>query len=194
MGSRRLVLTALVSVSMLVGGIAGPAQANFSGATGNTGCAGVNMPDNKAHTWYNSALTTSANSAMMWLEDYVNGNTVMVMSKVGTLGTTDQIMRDDEYRTVCGLDWYRPGHSGVVGLFQCDFLNGIDECAQSTIRLSEDYIGDVGTTAERALVLHETGHAFGLTHYNVANEIMHEALPASINYFSAHDKAHLSSN
>ena len=58
-----ILVTLSVVASLLV--IAGPARANnFSGASGITGCNGVNMQDNSTMDYYRSALTTKMYNAV----------------------------------------------------------------------------------------------------------------------------------
>jgi hypothetical protein len=141
-----------------------PAEAGWVGASGAAGCNGVNMASSASISFYYLNLSSVMTSA----QDYVRSNAIdptdLASSSAGSLtSTTDIIVRDLDYATYCGYDWFTSSSGGVTGLSTCDALTG-SKCKQHSIRYSTNYVNIASTTQRRGLACHETGHSIGLSH------------------------------
>jgi hypothetical protein len=139
---------------------------NFSGATGNTQCAGNNMADNRDHYVQYVNLTSQAQSVLNWTRvNNYNPTDVDTHGETNPNPATDVRVEDDDYTgTTCGVTWLAsPDGTGMAGLTPCQSLTG-SRCQQATIYLDNDFVGPQTTTMERSLACHEFGHTLGLMH------------------------------
>jgi hypothetical protein len=149
-----------------------PATAGWAGNTGGTGCTAVNMAGYSSLSFYYWNLSGAMTSA----EDWVRSNDVDP-TDLGTYNivsqSADVVVRDLDYSTYCGLDWYSSSHGGgTTGLTTCDSLLANGRCSTHSIRYSTNYTSIASTSQRRGLACHETGHSIGLTHATSSSSCM----------------------
>ena len=189
-------LAALFVAAALVMTNAVAAQANWSGATGLTGCGSgspVNMADGGTHYFNYVSLNSAVQSAVAWSRTYNYDPTDVNTGYDSTIdSTTDVIVRNQDYTTYCGFDWHSPTSGGTIGLATCDSLSGL-RCEQHTVRFDLSYFNAASQPNERGVACHEIGHTLGLTHRDADNGCMKTSAPQNT-YLTDHDEAHLNAN
>ena len=191
-----LMIAALFAATLAA--VSAPAAANWSGASGNTGCSGgVNMTDNKDLYYYRSSLTSYMYSAVAHaLNNEVAPTDIVVKPEESSAGSgTDIVYYDADFSTWCGKDWHPddPSDAGtayVWGNSSCETLSG-SKCDRNDIRFDTSYWGSASTNARRKVACHETGHALGLTHRSGSCMVTGSTWNT---FFSSHDENHLDSN
>lgn len=195
MSRARPILLLLVIVLLVVPGTATPAQAsNWAGATGRTGCDDLNKADNREQTYYESSLSATFDGPATNALDYVDSVAYVSTTPVSSpTSTTDQVIYDNAYTSYCNFPWWRPGSGGAVGQARCVSVNSGNECEKHEVRLSTTWGNSSYATLNkrRSVVIHETGHALGLSHRPLRGEVMQPAV-TPILAFSSHDIDHFS--
>lgn len=186
----------ICAAALVVAPAAPPAGAgNFTGANGRTGCSGgspVNMADNRDHYFWYEDVTSAVSSAVNYTRTNVyNPTDVNTHNASGNTATTDVVVRDQDYSTYCGYSWHPGG--GLWGLTTCDSTNSAGECEKHTVRYDISYFNVAGTTDERGLACHETGHTLGLTHRDTDSRCMKTYGPYPTT-LADHDINHLNAN
>jgi len=108
--------------------------------------------------------------------------------------TTDVLVHDGYYSTLCGLTWFHPSTgSGVVGLAICGSLPG-SACEQFRVYYNQYFTDIADLTDVRGLATHEAGHTLGLLH-RTGNTAMQTGYPKPCLCFDPnHEVLHLNSN
>lgn len=102
---RALFVAALVGASL---SLASPVTAtNFSGATGLTGCYDNNKADSAAHGFFYVSMSPRNASATDWARTYVLDPTDVNTYSDSNTSTTDVLVHDGYYSTLCGFTWYQ---------------------------------------------------------------------------------------
>ena len=153
------VTTALVATSP----DAQPAEAGFAANSGQTGCNGVNMGGYVSLGFRYLSLSSAMTSAEDWSRSN-NINPTDIETYGTSAATADVVVRDLDYASYCGFDWFDTRNGGTTGLTTCDSVLPWSSCGQHTIRFSTVYTNVATTSQRRALACHENGHAIGLTH------------------------------
>lgn len=199
---RKAAFVAALGALSVVISVPGTASGtNYTGASGNTNCAGVNEQDNAQMTYYRSSgLTSAMYSAVVWnVNNNVAPTDFTVTEDTSETTTTDVIYYENDYTgTYCGYTWH-PNSTGssLLGIYVCEKLNGSNECDRSKVRFDKswDVLSTTTTTKRRALVCHETGHSFGLKHPTTSSTTcMNDPVPSSTTTYSSHDVGHINAN
>jgi hypothetical protein len=140
--------------------------------------------------------STNANaSATDWARTYVLDPTDINTYSDSLTSTTDVIVHDGYYSTLCGFTWFHPTlrPNGVVGLATCDSLSGT-ACEQFDTYYNQ-YFTDIANLSDvRGLATHESGHTLGLLH-RTGNTAMQTGYPKPCLCFDPnHEVVHLNSN
>lgn len=194
---RRTWVIGFCAAAALAAVVAPPAIAgNFTGANGRTGCSNgspVNMADNRDHYFWYENVTSAVSSAVNYTRTNVYNPTVInTHNDSSNKSTTDVVVRDEDYSTYCGYSWHGSGGS-LWGLTTCDSTNSASECEKHTVRYDLSYFNAAGTTDERGLACHETGHTLGLTHRDTDSRCMKTFGPYPTT-LAGHDVNHLTNN
>lgn len=190
-------LGAILVAALVVGAfllLASPVNAtNFSGATGLTGCYDNNKADSAAHGYVSMSPRNA--SATDWARTYVLDPTDVNTYSDSNTSTTDVLVHDGYYSTLCGFTWFNPASSpgGVVGLAVCGSLSGT-ACEQFRVYYNQ-YFTDIANLSDvRGLATHEAGHTLGLLH-RTGNTAMQTGYPKPCLCFDPnHDVLHLNSS
>lgn len=189
-------LRALFVAAVVVGALslAPPVRAtNFSGATGLTGCEYNNKADSAAHGFFYVSMSPRNASATDWARTYVLDPTDVNTYSDANTSTTDVLVHDGYYSTLCGLTWFHPSTgSGVVGLAICGSLSG-SACEQFRVYYNQYFTDIADLTDVRGLATHEAGHTLGLLH-RTGNTAMQTGYPKPCLCFDPnHEVLHLNS-
>ena len=110
--------------------------------------------------------------------------------------TTDVIVQDGYYSTLCGFTWFHPTSSpnGAVGLAMCDDLSG--SACEQFLAYYNQYFTDISDLSYvRSLAAHESGHTLGLLHHRTGTTVMQQGYPKPCICFDPnHEVVHLNSN
>lgn len=170
---------------------AGPVSAsNWSGATGGTGCTANNRADSAAHGFYYVSMSPRNAGAMDWARTNVLDPTHINTYSDSNTSTTDVVVSDDYYSTLCGFTWFNPASSpnGVVGLAACESLSWGDTCESFNVFMNQYFTDISALDYVQALAAHEAGHTLGLLHRTSGNTVMQQGYPKPSRFFDDHDR------
>lgn len=168
---------------------------NFSGASGATGCGGVNMADNATHSfWYDSLSTDAQIAVNQTRTSNYNPTDLDTVNEDVPDSLTDVLTYDEDYEgTTCGSVWQSGAAlGGLAGFTQCLSLSG-SRCQQFAVYFDNDFMGPRSTGDERWLACHEVGHTVGLMHTNTGANCMQSPGVATA-VLTAHDISHINTN
>lgn len=148
-----------------------PAEAGFAANSGQTGCNGVNMAGYVSIGFRYLSLSSVMTTAEDWSRSN-NINPTDIETYSTSSASADVVVRDLDYASYCGFDWFTTGNGGTIGLTTCDSVLPWSSCGQHTIRFSSTYANIATTSQRRALACHENGHAIGLTHASSSTTCM----------------------
>lgn len=161
---------------------------NWSGATGDTGCNEPNKADSAAHGFAYVSMSPRNAGAMDWARANVLDPTHINTYSDSHTGTTDVVVYDGYYSTLCGLQWYAgPGTQGVVGLADCQSLSGT-ACESFDVFMNQYFTDVSALDYVQALAAHEAGHTLGLLHRTSGNTVMQQGYPKPSRFFDDHDR------
>ncbi len=159
--------TAGLCTAVLLGGgmIAGVGQSaradNYSGATGRTGCYGVNEADGFYHTFYWDDLrdVTQVPANNSRLDDFEP--TALDTVVLGSAGQqVDVAAHDNFYTDYCGYPW-----GSIAGLVTCaELSSGGQDCAKHHAYFDLNDFTNAGLAIRNSITCHEFGHTVGLKH------------------------------
>lgn len=170
---------------------AGPAAANWSGASGATGCTGVNMQTDRDVTLLYSNLTMNMTLAVDASRTYVVDPTAIGTRQV--TGAHDVALMDTTWDGLCGYQWWTAASGGgTVGLATCDSIGTNKRCTKHSVYFQEPWINATTTANRRDLASHEIGHTLGLTH-RTSGSVMVQSYPKAVRIYDGEDTGHLTS-
>lgn len=191
MRKRSIVL--VFAILLLAVGLAFPVSAHWvAGATGKTGCSGLNMHDlgDRMINYERSNLTNGNHNAVEWV--MLNRVQPTDLDTVPSTGAaTDFLYYDSNYTTFCNKSWWSPSNpNGVIGLAKCDALKPDSACDRHTIYFSSTWTDQEEIGGRRRLACHETGHAIGFEHNDHAGTSLDSCMRTPLsdsNIYSTHE-------
>lgn len=159
---------------------------HMAGATGNTGCEGGNMADNKDHyIWLHSSVGPAMENQIMWNRtENLNPTTIDTHTTVPPpdYRTDVEVFQDSYTGSICGRPWYT-----LSGATICWSLTASNRCQQHAIYYNSPEVAGFTTHGRRWAACHEFGHTLGLGHVGNTNSCMYENNFGSATY-SDHDR------
>ncbi len=188
--------TALALISVMMPFYSSSASAdNYRGATGNTGCQGLNRQDNSTMTWYRGGLTSAMHHAVgdVMVNDVDATNINRQPEESQQTLNTDVVLYDDNYTTeVCGFDWH-PDSDGdgesTIAHAECMSLTPIDRCQRFIIRFDTSFTNSTHVATRKTLACHEIAHTFSLAH--IDKGCLPRILPSNSHFFATHNRQHI---
>lgn len=163
---RRRALAASGVLLLFLAAVPSASGNEISGATGTTGCSGLNIhdPTDPIINYRRSGLTIANYDQVGWIMVNRISPTDLSISSVSSGG--DFVYFDEPYTTFCGRSWWSPSAGGVIGLTNCDALGNSNSCGRHHIYMTTTWTenANTDTSERRKLICHESGHAIGITH------------------------------
>jgi hypothetical protein len=165
------------------------ASTNWSGASGASGCTGVNMQMDATVGIYYSGLTMNMTLAVDAARTYVIDPTDINSCQV--TGTYDVAVMDSTWDGLCGYTWWTATNGGgTLGLATCDVVASNQRCSRHSVYFQEPWTNGTSAENRRDLAAHEIGHTLGLKH-RTSGSVMVQGYPKAVRVFDAHDTGHI---